>query len=77
MLFEGPAPSYLTKPSFFRELRFPGNPGFLLGTSAYIQKKFPQESGGNAFFGRYRADSNRCTSFCRALPNLSATVPCF
>lgn len=24
---------------------------------------------------RYRADSNRCTSFCRALPDHSATVP--
>ena len=26
---------------------------------------------------RYRADSNRCTRFCRPLPSLSATIPYF
>lgn len=29
----------------------------------------------NYFTQRSRADSNRCTSFCRALPNHSATRP--
>lgn len=28
-----------------------------------------------AFYLRYRADSNRCSSFCRAEPSLSATIP--
>ncbi len=30
---------------------------------------------GRDFFWRYRAESNRCGSFCRAQPNHSATVP--
>jgi hypothetical protein len=25
---------------------------------------------------RYRADSNRCSRFCRPVPSLSATIPC-
>lgn len=31
--------------------------------------------GGSVNFWRYRADSNRCSRFCRPVPNPSATIP--
>lgn len=31
--------------------------------------------GGIDFLWRYRADSNRCSRFCRPVPNPSATIP--
>ncbi len=57
---------------------FPGQITGLCCLSRF--RKFPnalytQKAGPKACFSRFRADSNRCTRFCRPLPSLSATKP--
>src|SRR5215475_12917648 len=42
----------------------------------WLIKKRPP-NGGLFLIVRFRADSNRCRSFCRALPSHSATEPSF
>ena len=54
-------------------------PKMLFFMGRYI-KKIPKSDGIlchilGIFFGRSRADSNRCSSFCRAEPSHSATGP--
>ena len=50
---------------------------FLFSISAHLKQKKKTYVFSFAFVWRYRADSNRCTRFCRPLPSHSATVPWF
>lgn len=64
-----PISEYSDIPLYWTTRQFPRFPGF-----NYMEIKNPQSKRIKGFL-RSRADSNRCTRFCRPLPSRSATRP--